>query len=121
MMLKAKREDNGKGCNDCMCKEWKGLNHTKFECYTKKHKKAKAKAAKAQNPKEAGDSDDEEVTIKAIRIGKTTIEHQECYEYAIASTHHFTNKYERLTDVQHNLSINAGAKSTCKVMETLVF
>jgi len=122
VVLKAKKEDNGKRCNYCIGKGWKGLNHTESECYTKKYKKAKAKAAKAQNPE---DFNDKGVIIKAVKIGKTTIEHQGCYEYDTASTHHSTNEYNRLTDVQHNLSINVtrhdGSKSICKIMGILVF
>ena len=120
MVLKAKKEDNGKRCNYCI---GKGLNHTESECYTKKREKAKAKATKAQDLE--GESESEGIIIKAVRIGKTTIEYQGCYEYDTASTHHSTNEYDRLTDVQHNLSINVtghdGSKSICKVMGALVF
>ena len=53
------------------------------------------------------------------------IAHQGCYEYDTASTYHSTNEYDRLTDIQHNLSINVtghdGAKSACKIMKTLIF
>jgi len=63
-----KKEDNGRRCNYCIGKGWKGLNNTESECYTKKRKKSKAKAAKAQDPKE--ESESEGVTIKAVRIGK---------------------------------------------------
>jgi len=34
-------------CNYCISKGWKGLNYIESECYTKKHEKAKAKAAEA--------------------------------------------------------------------------
>ena len=68
VVLKAKKEDNGKRCNYCIGKGWKELNHTESECYTKKRGKAKAKATKAQDSKE--ESESEGVTIKAVRIGK---------------------------------------------------
>ena len=110
------KKDNGKRCEYCIGKGWKGLNHTESKCYTKKREKAKAKAAKAEEE----ESDSEGVTIKAVKIGKTTVEHQGCYEYDTASTHHSTNEYDRLVDVQHNLTIDVtghdGSKSICKIM-----
>jgi len=47
VVLKTKKEDNGKRCNYCIGKGWKGPNHTESERYIKKYEKAKAKAAKA--------------------------------------------------------------------------
>jgi len=51
VVLKAEtkvKKDNGKRCEYCIAKGWKGPNHTENECYTKKREKAKAKAAKAK-------------------------------------------------------------------------
>jgi len=48
VVLKAKKEDNGKRCNYCIGKGWKGLNHTESECYTKNAKRPKQKQ---QRPK----------------------------------------------------------------------
>jgi len=115
---------NGKRCQYCIAKGWKGLNHTESECGTKKREKARAKKTKAEDEQEE-ESDSEGVTIKMIRIGKTKYGHERLYEYDIAVTHHTTNKYDRLTDVQHNLQLevsgHGGTKSVCKIMGTLVF
>jgi len=98
LVLKTEVKDNGKRCEYCIAKGWKGLNHTEKECYTKKREKARAKKAKTE---EKDDSDSEGVTIKAVRIGKTaSTDHPGCYEYDTASTHHSTNEYDRLVDVQ---------------------
>ena len=115
---------NGKRCQYCIAKGWKGLNHTESECGTKKREKARAKKTKAEDEQEE-ESDSEGVTIKMISIGKTKYEHEGLYEYDIAATHHTTNKYDRLTDVQHNLQLEVsghdGTKSVCKIMGILVF
>ena len=81
-----KKEDNGKRCEYCIAKGWKGLNHTESECFTKKREKAKAKKAKAEEENE--ESDSEGVTIKIIRIGKTKWGHEGLCEYDTAATHH---------------------------------
>jgi len=87
-------------------------------------KKRKAKAKKTKAEEEEG-SDSEGVTIKMIRIGKTKCGHEGLYEYDTAATHHTTNEYDRLSDVQHNLQLEVsghdGTKSVCKIMGTLVF
>jgi len=69
LKVKEAKPDNGKHCNYCIGKGWKGLNHTKSECFTKKREKKKTKKAK----EEEENSDTEEPTIKMIRIGKTTV------------------------------------------------
>jgi len=121
-MLRVEKKDNGKRCQYCINKGWKGLNHTESECFTKKREKAKVKQTKAE---EAERSDSERVTIKMIRIGKTKYGHERLYEYDTAATHYTTNEYDRLTDVQHNLQLEVlghdGAKSVCKIIGTLVF
>jgi len=123
VVLKAEVKDNGKRCDYCIAKGWKGLNHTEKECYTKKREKAKAKKAKAKEEEEG--SEDEGVTIKMIRIGKTECGHDDLYEYDTAATHHTTNEFDRLTDTQHHLEIpvrgHDGSESICTVMGTLVF
>jgi len=124
VVLKAEVKDNGKRCDYCIAKGWKGLNHTEKECYTKKREKAKAKKAKAKEEEEEG-SENEGVTIKMIRIGKTKIGHEGLYEYDTAATHHTTNEYDRLVDCQHHLELpvqgHDGKESVCRVMGTLVF
>ena len=65
------------------------------------------------------------MTIKAIQIEKTKVERKGRYEYDTAATHHTTNEYDQLTDIQHNLQIKVTAhdksESICKTMGTLVF
>jgi len=48
VVLKGKeaKPDNGKRCDYCIGKGWKGLNHTESECFTKKREKKKPKKAK---------------------------------------------------------------------------
>ena len=122
MVLKTETRDNGKRCDYCIAKGWKGLNHTEKECYTKKREKAKAKKAKAE---EEEGFDNEGVTIKMIWIGKTKCGHEDMYEYDTAATHYTTNEFNRLTDTQHHLEIpvrgHDGSESICTVMGTLVF
>ena len=116
--------DNGKRCDYCISKGWKGLNHTERECFTKKRETKKIKKTKQQESEEE-DSDEEGVTIKAIRIGKTKVERKGSYEYDTAATHHTTNEYDRLTNVQHNLQTEVTAydksKSICRTMGILMF
>ena len=83
LVLKVENKDNGKRCQYCIAKGWKGLNHTESECRTKKREKAKAKKTKAEEEEEGSDS--EGVTIKMIRIGKTTCGHEGLYEYDTAA------------------------------------
>jgi len=90
-VLKTETRDNGKRCDYCIAKGWKGLNHTEKECYTKKREKAKAKKAKAEQ--EEG-SDNERVIIKMIRIGKTKCRHEDMYKYDTVVTHHTTNEFD---------------------------
>ena len=90
LVLKVEKKDNGKRCQYCINKGWKGLNHTESECYTKKREKAKAKKTKAEEENE--ESDSEGVVIKMIRIGKTKCKHEVLYEYDTAATHHTTNE-----------------------------
>jgi len=122
VVLKTETRDNGKRCDYCIAKGWKGLNHTEKECYTKKREKAKAKKAKAE---EEEGFDNEGVTIKMIWIGKTKCGHEDMYEYDTAATHYTTNEFNRLTDTQHHLEIpvrgHDGSESICTVMGTLVF
>jgi len=104
VVLKGKeaKPDNGKHCDYCIGKGWKGLNHTESKCFTKKREKKKAKKAQA----EAEESlDIEEPTIKMIRIGKTTAAQEGYFEFDIASTHHITNNLDLLIDIQNNLSM----------------
>ena len=90
LVLKVENKDNGKRCQYCIAKGWKGLYHTESECRTKKREKARAKKAKAEE-EEKEDSDSEGVTTKMIRIGKTKNGHEGLYEYDTAATHHTTN------------------------------
>ena len=124
LVLKVEKKDNGKRCQYCIAKGWKGLNHTESECYTKKREKARAKKTKAEE-EEKEESDSGGVTIKMIRIGKTKCGHEGLYEYDTAATHHTTNEYDRLTDIFHNLQLEVsghdGKTSVCSIMRTLVF
>ena len=67
------RGDNGKRCDYCIGKRWKGWNHTEKECFTKKRESKKVKKSKSKGKEAASDedSDSEGVTINAVRIGKT--------------------------------------------------
>jgi len=124
LVLKVEKKDNSKRCQYCINKGWKGLNHTESECDTKKREKAKAKKTKSEEENE--ESDSEKVVIKMIRIGKTKLYgHEGLYEYDTAATHHTTNEYDRLVDIQHNLQLEVsghnGKTSICSIMGTLVF
>ena len=103
VVLKSKENklDNGKCCDYCIGKGWKGLNHTESECFTKKREKKKAKKTK----EEEENLDTEEPTIKMIRIGKTAVAREGYFEFDTASTHHTTNNLDLLTDIQNNLSM----------------
>jgi len=123
VVLKGKevKPDNGKRCDYCIGKGWKGLNHTESECFTKKREKKKAKKAKAD---EEENSDTEEPTIKIIRIGKTAAAREGYFEFDTASTHHTTNDLDLLTDIQNNFSMKITghdhSTSICDTMGTLL-
>jgi len=122
-VLKGKKvkPDNGKCCDYCIGKGWKGRNYTECECFTKKRKKKKAKKAKAD---EEENSHTEEATIKMIRIGKTTAAREEYFEFDSASTHYTTNNLDLLNDVQNNLNMKIighdHSTSTCDTMGMLL-
>jgi len=77
-------------------KGWKSLNHTESECFTKKPKKKEVKKTKKDDSSDEYESGSEGVTIKAIRIGKTSAPRTGYYEYDTAATHHTTNELGRL-------------------------
>ena len=58
-------------------------------------------------------------------MAKTKAGREGCYEYDTAATHHTTNEYDWLIDVQHNLKIVVTAhdktESICTAMGTLIF
>jgi len=123
VVLKGKeaKPDNGKCCDYCIGKGWKGLNHTESECFTKKREKKKAKKARAE---EEENSDTEEPTIKMIRIEKTAAAREGYFEFDTASTHYTTNNLDLLTDIQNNLNIKITghdhSTSICDTMGTLL-
>lgn len=49
--------DNGKRCDYCIGKEWKGLNHTEKECFTKKRESKKVKKSKSKGKEPESDED----------------------------------------------------------------
>jgi len=124
VILKVEKIDNGKRCQYCIGRGWKGLNHTEEECYTKKREKAKKKAKKAKKVDTSDESDSEGVTIKAMRIGKNTTSRTGYYEYDTAASHHTTNELGCLEGISTGLKINVeghnGARSTCSTMGTLI-
>ena len=91
----------------------------------RKSKRVKKSKGKEVASDEDSGSDSEGVPIKAIRIGKTKVARKCSYKYDAAATHHATNEYNRLFDIQHNLQIKVTAhdkaESICKLMGTLVF
>jgi len=110
--------DNGKHCDYCIGKRWKGPNHSESECFSKKREKKKAKKAKAE---EEGNSDTEESTIKVIRIEKTTVARKGYFEFDTASTHHTTNNFDLLSDIQNNLSMKITAHNhSTSICDTMV-
>ena len=122
---KGAAKDNGKRCDYCIGKGWKGLNHVESECYTKKRddkKKGKTNKTKAEN--EA--PEDEEgsichITIK--RAGEHICEKQGKFQYDTATSHHTTNKKGLLQDIKKvHIPVRAhdGSISICDTMGTLV-
>jgi len=107
-------QDNGKRCDFCIAKGWRGLNHTEIECYTKAREQAKAKrtggSEKVQKSQtettKGGESGTgpEEGVVKAIKIGGARISEPEKaeniqYSAEIATSHHTTSQVDLLTDV----------------------
>jgi len=111
VILKVKKVDIGKRYQYCIDKGWKGLNHTKEECDTKKREKARKKAKKAKKVNTSDESNSEGVTIKAIRIkamriGKNTTSRTGYYKYDTAASHYTTNELGRLEGISTGLKIN---------------
>lgn len=129
VVLKAEKEykkDNGKRCDYCIVKGWKGLNHTKSECYIKKREKKKE--GKTKKTKGKGDSDDESedgVTICYVKVkGAHAIEPKNHFEYDSATSHYRTNHMDLLQDIQDiAMTVEAYNKltSVCHKKGTLVF
>jgi len=72
LKIKEKKADNGKRCDYCISKGWKGLNYTEEECFTKKREKSKNKKARVEES-DSNCTDAEGPSIKStkISIGKT--------------------------------------------------
>lgn len=81
-------KDNGKRCDFCIAKGWKGLNHVESECYTKKReeKKKEGKTKKAKGE----DSDNEDgVSICYVKVkGANAVEPINHFEYDTVTSHH---------------------------------
>jgi hypothetical protein len=123
IILKAdKKKDSSKQCDYCKEKGWKGIGHTESEYFTKKREQKVVKKTKTFD-----DTDDEEdeVYVGTVRIkiaipGNLTGE----YQYDTGTTHHTTNEFHRLSEVEEvNIEVEAhdGTKSICKKRGTLTF
>ena len=85
-----KGKDNGKRCDYCIVKAWKGLNHVESECYTKKREDKKE--AKSKKAKEKKESDDDGVSICYVKVkGANAVEVENHFEYDTGTSHHTTN------------------------------
>ena len=117
-----KKKDNGKKCDYCIAKGWKGLNHVESECYTKKReekKEGKSKKAKGE------ESDNEDgVSICYVKVkGANAIEPVNHFEYDTGTSHHTTNRIDLLQNTEDiHMEVEAHDKtiSICKKRGTLV-
>ena len=124
---KGSKMDNGKRCDYCIGKGWKGLNHIESECYTKRREEGKKKknGKTCKTKVEEGGSEDEvsicHITIK--HAGEHICEKQGKFSYKTATSHHTTNKKSLLKNIQKvHISVRAhdGSISICDTMGTLV-
>ena len=125
---KGPTKDNGKRCEYCIAKGWKGLHHTEGECYTKKREegKKKGKTSKTKAKKGESDEDDEGASICHItieRAGEHICEKQGKFQYDTATSHHTTNQKGFLQDIKRvHIPVRAhdGSITICEIMGTLV-
>ena len=95
VVLKTKQGEkgkyNGKRCDYCISKGWKGINHVETECYTKKREDGKNKGKTGKTQEKEG-SEDDRVSICYVKIkGANAIEPIGHFEYNIGTSHHTTN------------------------------
>lgn len=119
-----KKKDNGKRCDYCIGKGWKGLNHVESECYTKKREEKKD--AKSKKTKEADEGSEDGVSICHITIrtiGGYVCEKMGKFQYDTATSHHTTNRRDLLRNIRKidiEVTAHDGNTSTCSEMGTLV-
>ena len=127
LKTKGEKKDNGKRCEYCIGKGWKGMNHVETECYTKKREEGKKKGKTSKTKVEKEESDDDEgasicqITIK--RAGGHICEKQGKFQYDTATSHHTTNKKSLLEDIRKvHIPVRAhdGSITMCDTMGTLV-
>jgi hypothetical protein len=117
-----KKKDTSKQCDYCKEKGWRGIGHTESECFTKKREQKVVKKTKTSDDTE---EEEEGVYVGVVRIkiaipGNLTGE----YQYDTGTTHHTTNEFRRLSEVEEvNIEVGAhdGTKSICKKRGTLTF
>lgn len=124
VVLKAETKDNGKRCEYCQSKGWRGLNHTKDECFTKKREeKKKEKVSKAKVEEIEGDSDGISIAYIRVRTAGTTFhDNMGHYIYGTGASHSTTNQLWRLSSIREvNLKVKAhdGSTTTCTKIGTL--
>ena len=116
--------------NNSISKGWRGLNLTESECFPKKRGQVKRKINKAKaKDKCSGEDGEQRITIMNIKVqiqgaGISEAEKAGHFKYDTGASHHTTNRYDLLKDIQQvNLPVIAhdGTTSHCKQIGTLVF
>lgn len=96
-------KENGKRCDYCIGKGWKGLNHLESECYTKKRQEGKKEGKTSKVKTEKKESDDEGASICHIIIklaSNHVCENQGKFQYDTATSHHTTNNKALLQNIR---------------------
>ena len=88
-----RKKDNGKGCDYCINKAWKVLNHTEPECYTKERQERKKKGKTSKTKvEEEGFNDGLSICHITVKLAVAHIcERQGKFQYDTATCHHTTN------------------------------
>ena len=122
---KGSKKDNGKRCDYCIKKGWKGLNHTESECYTKKREDKKQGKSKKTKGEDSDNESENGGTICYVKVRSANYkEPANHFEYDTGTTHNTTNRIDLLENIQEiSMTVEAHDKSvsTCNKKGTLVF
>lgn len=125
LKTKEKGKDNGKRCDFCIAKGWKGMNHVESECYTKKRENSKEKGKTGKTKEEDQFEEEDGVSISYVKVkGAHATEPINHFEYDTGTSHHTTNRIDLLEDIEEiHMAVEAYNKtiSVCKNKGTLTF
>ena len=115
----ANKKDNGKQCNHCILKGWKGAGYTKEECWTKKREEAKR--AKRTQAESIIEDNKEEFIISIIKTQADIQDHtsSQWFQWDTSTDIHTTNNLSIMSEVNIMVCSHDGSPTKCSKQGTV--